>query len=356
MNANIRQYMRTLGLSVSAALFCALLCLVVPGCSEESFSMAPEDSPVISMTATSTGITDAPAGKVASRAIVDSNEKLRNTTLGVYAHMLMADKSRIKVFDNERIYYDAGWKYDKTQYWIKSATEYRFVAYSPRLTGNKVSYNMGTHTLEISNIPYWQEVGDAEEGVDYLVANSRGDANSYLSPNSKGVVHLQFGHILSQLLVKIKKDTILNATEYKLKSVDYMNVPKGDGVATYTWKGDDVATYTWASGNGSMGIETGTKSNSFDEPVEIKSNENIMLSHLTVPFALTDEKEVKIKLTYTVAGTERSKIVEDTNITGLDAGKRYELTLTISGTGIVPTLAVKPWEDINVDEDPKYNW
>lgn len=206
---------------------------------------------------------------------------------------------------------------------------------------------MGTHTLEISDIPYWQEVGDAEEGVDYLVANSRGDANSYLSSNSKGV-DLQFGHILSQLLVKIKKDTILNATEYMLKSVDYINVPKGDGVATYTWPSDNGS---------SMGrIVTGTKSNSFDEPVEIKSNENIMLSHLTVPFALTDEKEVKIKLTYTVAGTERSKIVEDTNITGLDAGIRYELTLTISGTGIVPTLAVKPWEDINVDEDPKYNW
>lgn len=347
MNANIRQYMRTLGLSVSAALFCALLCLVVPGCSEESFSMASEDSPAISMTATSTEITDAPAGKVASRAIVDSDEKLRETTLGVYAHMLMADKSRIKVFDNESIYYNAGWKYDKTQYWIKSATEYRFVAYSPHLTGN-VSYNMGTHTLDISNIPYWQEVGDAVEDVDYLVANSSDNPNSYLSPNSKGVVHLQFGHILSQLLVMIKKDEKLDDTEYMLKSVDYMNVPKGDG----------VATYTWASDNGSMGsIETVSELNRFDKDVgvKIKSDENIMLSHLTVPFALTDE-EVKIKLTYTVAGTERSKIVEDTKITGLDAGKRYELTLTISGTGIVPKLAVKPWEDIDVDEDPKYNW
>ena len=350
MNANIRQYMRTLGLTVSAALFCALLCLVVPGCSEESFSMAPEDSPAISMTATSTGITDAPAGKVASRAIVDSDDKLRETTLGVYAHMLMADSSRIKVFDNERIYYNdtIGWKYDNTQYWIKSATEYRFVAYSPYLTGNNVSYDKETHKLDISNIPYWQEVGDAVEDVDYLVANSSGNANSYLSPNSKGVVHLQFGHILSQLLVKIKKDTILNATEYMLKRVDYMNVPKGNG----------VATYTWASDSGSMGsIETVSELNRFDKDVgvEIKSNENIMLSHLTVPFALTDDT-VKIRLTYTVAGTERSKIVEDTNITGLDAGTRYELTLTISGTGIVPTLAVKPWEDINVDEDPKYNW
>ena len=307
MNANIRQYMRTLGLSVSAALFCALLCLVVPGCSEESFSMAPEDSPAISMTATSTEITDAPAGKVASRAIVDSDEKLRETTLGVYAHMLMADKSRIKVFDNERIYYDAGWKYDKTQYWIKSATEYRFVAYSPHLTGNVSRYDKETHTLEISNIPYWQEVGDTEEDVDYLVANSSDNTNSYLSPNSKGVVHLQFGHILSQLLVNIKKDTKLNATKYMLKRVDYMNVPKGNG----------FATYTWASDNGSMGsIETVSELNRFDKDVgvEIKSNENIMLSHLTVPFALTD-KEVKIRLTYTVAGTERSKIVEDTKIT-----------------------------------------
>jgi hypothetical protein len=262
--------------------------------------------------------------------------------------MQRANNEKILVFNNEKLYYDPtnGWKYDNIQYWIKSAIVYRFVAYSPYSpyhTGN-VSYDMDAHTLKINNIPYWQEVGDAIEDVDYLIANSKGNVDDYLS-DSTGV-DLDFDHILSQLVVNIKKDASLNSTEYILKKVDYINVPKGE----------EVATYTRTEENGSMGdIEIVTELNRFYDSKEISSDKNITLSHLTVPFDLND-KEVQIRLTYTVAGTERSKTVENIQLTKLAAGKHYELTLTFNGTEILHKLEIKDWSDINIDEDPKYNW
>ena len=339
MNTNIRVYLHSIGLYLKVATLCTLLCLTMQSCEKESH-INPEEQHAISMTATSTNMTPL-------RAIIDSDTKLQVTDLGVYAHMQRANNEKILVFNNEKLYYDNGWKYDNIQYWIKSAIVYRFVAYSPYSpyhTGN-VSYDMDEHTLKINNIPYWQEVGDAIEDVDYLIANSNGNVDDYLSSNSKGV-DLDFDHILSQLVVNIKKDASLNSTEYILKKVDYINVPKGE----------EVATYTRTEENGSMGdIEIVTELNRFYGSKEISSDKNITLSHLTVPFDLND-KEVQIRLTYTVAGTERSKTVENTQLTKLAAGKHYELTLTFNGTEILHQLEIKDWSDIDIDEDPKYNW
>ena len=338
MNTNIRVYLHSIGLYLKVATLCTLLCLTMQSCEKESH-IDPEEQHAISMTATSTNM--APL-----RAIIDSDAKLQDTDLGVYAHMQRANNEIILVFNNEKLYYDPtnGWKYDNIQYWIKSAIRYRFVAYSPYHTGN-VSYDMDAHTLKINNIPYWQEVGDATEDVDYLIANSNGNVDHYLSSNIK-CVDLYFDQILAQLVVNIKKDASLNSTKYILKKVDYINVPKGE----------EVATYTRTEENGSMGdIEIVTELNRFNSSKEISSDKNITLSHLTVPFDLND-KEVQIRLTYTVAGTERSKTVENIQLTKLAAGKHYELTLTFNGTEIVHQLEIKGWSDINIDEDPKYNW
>ena len=87
---------------------------------------------------------------------------------------------------------------------------------------------------------------------------------------------------------------------------------------------------------------------------EVETETSICISHLNVPFTLTD-KLVQLQVTYTVAGTQRIKTV-NTQLSQLVAGKRYELTLTFKGAEIVPFLEIKDWEDVPVDEDPKYNW
>lgn len=278
----------------------------------------------------------------ASRAIVDSDEALRNTELGVYGYKLF-NGTKTSVFDNERVYYSSGWKYDNTRYWDKAATEYRFVAYSPHSTSN-ISYNTNNHTLTISNIPYWQLIND--NVVDYLVANSSGSANEYLSTESKSV-DFNFSHILSQLVINVVKDDNLTNTEYKVKTIEYINVPASGEEATYTYSSSPSFSYITITSSVSM-LE--------DEKVVTLADANdiISLPHLVVPFTLSD-KQVQVKVTYTVAGTERNKTV-DTGITQLLAGKRYELTLTFKGAEIVPSLEIKDWEDVTVDEDPKYNW
>ena len=121
-----------------------VLCLAVQSCDKESHPLTPEEDVAISMTASSTEMS-------VSRALVTDNATLQSTAIGVYAYKKLANGSKTLVFDNERVYYSSGWKYDNTKYWDKAATEYRFVAYSPYPTSN-VSYG-SSHELTITNIP-----------------------------------------------------------------------------------------------------------------------------------------------------------------------------------------------------------
>ena len=344
LTMNIRHTIYTICQSIKTMAIGSLLCLAVQSCNKQSHPLTPEEDVAISMNATSV------EGMETSRAIVTDNATLQSTAIGVYAYKELANGTQTMVFDNERVYYSSGWKYDNTKYWDKAATEYRFVAYSPRSTSN-ISYNTNNHTLTISNIPYWQVINGSE--VDYLVANSHGSAESYLSTDSKSVP-LAFSHILSQLVINITKDATLSDTEYKLKQVDYLNVPQGgDAKATYTLPQEGTATMSEITLlNADATLTQFTNANG--QAVEATSN--IPLSHLVVPFTLSNSKKVQVKVTYTVEGTPRAKTV-DTGITQLEAGKRYELTLTFKGAEIVPSLEIKNWEDVeNVEEDPKYNW
>lgn len=323
---------------ITYSLLAALLML---GCSEESHTIAPEgEEYAISMTASS-------ADMNTSRALITNNGELQSTALGVYAYKEV-NSNKTMVFNNTELTYTAnkGWDYSPTRYWDKAATVYRFLAYSPYSTSN-ISYNTDNHTLTISDIPYWQKINGNE--TDYLVANSSGSANHYLSTSKS--VNFNFNHILSQLVINIKKDEKLSQT-YLLKQVEYLNVPKGnDATATYTLSQEGSATLSAIS----LLEEKGALTQYSNTNGQVVTTGNISLPHLVVPFTLTDSKQVQVKVTYTVAGTPRAKTV-DTGITQLEAGKRYELTLTFKGAEIVPFLEIKDWEDVPVDEDPKYNW
>lgn len=320
---------------ITYTLLAALLML---GCSEELHTIAPEgEEYAISMTASSTDMST-------SRALITDNTTLQATNLGVYAYKEVNSNNTI-VFNNTELTYIAtkGWDYSPTKYWDRTAY-YSFVAFSPYTA----THNYENHTLTISNIPYWQVIDD--NVVDYLVANSHGSAESYLSTDSKSVP-LAFSHILSQLVINIKKDEKLSQT-YLLKQVDYLNVPQGgDAKATYTLPQEDIATMSEIT---LLGADA-TLIQYSNTNGQVVTTGNISLPHLVVPFALTGDKHVQVKVTYTVEGTKRNKTV-DTGITQLVAGKRYELTLTFKGAEIVPTLEIKNWEDVTVDDDPKYNW
>lgn len=334
---------------ITYTLLAALLML---GCSEELHTIAPEgEEYAISMTATS--------ADMSSRGIVDSDAALKEQNLGVFAYKEV-NGSKTMVFQNTILTYDEtkGWDYSPKKYWDRAASSYYFIAYSPYDEGMK--YDKENHQLTINNIPYWQSIGT--DTKDYLVSESSGSADYYLSPNNQGQsVNLNFSHILSQLVVNIKKDASLSETEYKLYKVDYINVPKGDATATYTYTpagSINSPTETVAGVMSDIGIlKEDSPLNRFNNESgqEVETETSISISHLNVPFTLTDGKQVKVKVTYTVAGTQRIKTV-NTQLSQLVAGKRYELTLTFKGAEIVPSLEIKNWVEQPVDEDPKYNW
>lgn len=319
-----------------------LTALLMSGCSEELHTIAPqEEEYAISMTATS--------ADMSSRGIVDSDAALTTHKLGVFAYKDVND-SKTMVFQNTILTYDEtkGWDYSPKKYWDRAASSYYFIAYSPYSTSN-ISYNTNNHTLTISNIPYWQEIDN--DVVDYLVANSNGSANDYLSTESKSV-NFNFNHILSQLVINVVKDANLTSSEYKVKKIEYINVPASEGQAncTYSSSTPSFSEISITSSPSSVSMLEDEKE------VTLANAENIIsLPHLVVPFALTGDKKVQVKVTYTVAGTQRIKTV-NTQLSQLEAGKRYELTLTFKGAEIVPELEVKNWVEQPVDEDPKYNW
>lgn len=326
---------------ITNTLLAALLML---SCSE---NIIPEEQEyAISMTATSTDMST-------SRALITNIGELQSTKLGVgvYAYKEV-NRTMTLVFDNIKLTYDntKGWDYSPTKYWDKAAIEYRFLAYFPYSnTEEKISYDEIEHKLTINEIPYWQTIDGNE--TDYLVASSSGSADYYLTQQQTSTaVNFNFSHILSQLVINIKKDANLSQT-YLLKQVEYLNVPQGgDAKATYTLPQEGTATMSEITLLNADATLTQFKK---DEGETVTTG-NISLPHLVVPFTLTN-KQVQVKVTYTVAGTQRIKTV-NTQLSQLEAGMRYELTLTFKGAEIVPSLEIKTWEEVPVDEDPKYNW
>ena len=333
---------------MSVAAYSVLLFTAI-SCAQDMPSTPEQEQIPISMSAS------AVESIASSRALI-TNNNLQGVHLGVYATKTVASSnSPILVFNNVELEYkNSVWDYSPKRYWDRTAS-YNFVAYAPYSVSvsASTSYAPSTNTLTIEDIPYWQTINGSE--TDYLVANSNGTAESYLNNPTSTAVPLSFSHILSQFVVKIVKDAALSDVEYKLMKVEYINVPVPAEGST--------ATYNYTSGAGSMGTislndETAPLSklndtNGKDVTLANATSGKITLSHLVVPFS--GNNNIKIKVTYTIEGTERSKTV-DTKISSLNAGKYNELTLTFMGTNIVPSVEIKNWTDVSVDEDPKYNW
>lgn len=323
--------------------YCLIASLLFVACRKESHPNTPEEPEeqyAISMNAAS--VTD----MTNSRALVTDDADLQGTNLGVFAYKQLADGTKVSVFDNERIYYTNtdGWKYDNTKYWDKAATEYCFVAYSPYspYPTDNISYN--NQNLTISNIPCWQTIDGSE--TDYLVANSNGSANDYLSTSRS--VPLDFKHILCQLEVRVAKNAFLSS-DYTLSSISYTNVPKLDEEADYTFP-EDASNGFVISSTAQLMAEL----NNVVVPSDPDENTSTTIKHLVVPFNASDN--VKVTLAYKVNGTQRPDAVVDTNLSTLQAGKRYVLTLIFnSGADIETSLEILDWVNEDVDED-KYNW
>lgn len=237
------------------------------------------------------------------------------------------------------------WTYSPVRYWDRKATYY-FGAYSPE---NAVVNSTETKGVLTISAPNWQAIDGNE--TDIVVATSQGAATGYIGVDA-GTVKFDFKHILAQLEVQIVRNATLVNT-YTLTGLSYKQVPVGDGKSDYTF---NYATTPSSSVMNSTA--TGTKAvYSGAVVVDPKAKAETTFKHLVVPFSTQAEGGMLVAVTYKVGSGEPTTIAVKTNISTLEAGKRYVLTLTFnSGANIIPDLSVCGWAEEEVEEDDKYNW
>lgn len=287
-----------------------------------------------------------------TRALIEDVAGLQNIGFKVYGYKTDKAADKQQVFAGEEVTYGAtnGWQYSPTRYWDRVAN-YTFAAYAPATlpTYVQVTHTTGANQTLGITVPNWQAIDGTE--TDIIVAASQGEAADYLDLHN-GTVKLDFAHILAQLEVQIVRSaTLLNT--YTLTGLSYDQVPEGDGKSDYTF---NYATIPSSSVMNSTA--TGTKTvYSGAVVVDPEAKEGTTFKHLVVPFSTQAEGGMLVAVTYKVGSGDPTTIPVKTNISTLEAGKRYVLTLTFnSGANIIPDLSVCGWAEEKVEEDDKYNW
>lgn len=326
---------------------------LLQGCNRESYPNTPKQE-AISMVAAEVGTT---------RALMNNVTDLQALGFKVYGYKVDKADYKQQVFtDNgQGVSYDGvnGWSYSPVRYWDRTAN-YWFAAYAPTsLPSNMVVTNNITanQTLTFTKFPNWQSIDGSE--TDLIVATSQGAATTYL--DNEGMVDLTFDHVYAQLVVRVIRSASLQNT-YKLTSIAYSNVPTADGTATYTL---DYTTPTNSKWDG-VAISSDDEwmnaySNAGGEEITSNPEATPGVKHLVVPFALSGDNEVQVKVSYIVNDDLAQTGSANTGIKQLEAGKRYVLTLSLGGgAAITPSLDIEEWiqdeQDTEVDEDDKHNW
>jgi hypothetical protein len=158
------------------------------------------------------------------------------------------------------------------------------------------------------------------------------------------------------LEVRVAKNDFLQST-YTLTKVEYVNVPE-NGNSTYTYNGTngtDNMTTTMVS---SITIDDATRVVGKEGDLDKEGDyPRVIFKHLVVPFDLTDQNQIEVKLSYKVGQSADTKTPQvATGVSKLEAGKRYVLTLIFNSGAVIKTsLEILDWVNEDVYED-KYNW
>ena len=352
----IKSYLR-MGQHIDSCLktvvVCMVLCLSMQSCDQESGS-EPYQVP-ISMNATSVARMDPP------RALIEGDAQLQSAGFVVYGKVTTTDgKNSASVFNGQEVTYDlveGVWDYSPKKYWYRDVYYY-FGAYAPidlsdiRVTSSDCSLEFTVSNCQVVN----------EEAVDLVVATSNGNEVYYVSENA-GEVDLQFEHVLSCLEVRLKKEDD-SGNGYLLKGLTYNNVPVSGGEITYTLDyGQSANSQMTAPTLGSMTVCSGAEHSVGTGAI---GSPAVTFSHLMAPFTITGSGKVTMLINYIAElgygnSFEYTREVT-TDLTAMQAGKKYILTLTFAGGGkIIPELElaewnIAKWDNQDIEDDPKYNW
>lgn len=339
----------------------------------------------------------------------DENKRRKaGAGFGVLGYKLSRDGSTTtKLFNNVLVYpspddnltpipYNTPWTYTPTKFWDMTAS-YQFIAYWPWSDQNFDSYD-ADKTLYLRNIPNWQPVDGTEK--DYMTAVRTGSrAEKFVD----GKVHLDFEHMLSQLVIKayyigkdcestggvtinaiqlsksadgqikvlngleLNSDPKTNTTDFKQKYSDAQ-----PSQATETVNGtapntiDLVDSYTLLSGGTTRIPYKDELENTFKLGNQTVTEPNTIGSWLMIPHKW---QNLNISSTYTVGNEVINSVLSDAPKTPVtitaardnymtQPAKTYIITLVFDTTGgglSVKQVIVQQWTEHEVAKEV-YNW
>ena len=300
-----------------------------------------------------------------TRSTTGTNLESFHQSFGVWADKTIGSADAKSVMDNYEADYDddylnpspakaAQWNYEDVagqylKYWDMTAT-YKFDAYAPYSSNASIS----NHVISIANGQYaaneniqdsWSTTLNTnaftgagatatDASTDWMIA-----AQATRTPKTEGTdaVNLEFKHILSKVIVKIKKR---NGFEEK---ITVKNVQLNNVYGTGSYNGT-----TWASGDAAVNIAclggTLPKSTASGDPDPYYS-----LECLVIPATITPTFNV----TYNIGDDTEDYIVENAEIetiTEFVKGYNYTITVTVGPTPIQFDATVSAWTEASAAE------
>lgn len=278
-----------------------------------------------------------------TRALIDD----MNVDFKIYGYKSTNATDVSPVFMNQLVRYSTnGWTYSPTKYWDRTA-DYYFGAYAPANLSDKFTVTHVTtndnHNCLSFTLPQWQ---DADKGDDLITATSKGSATAYLT-NGKGV-ELNFSHTFGYLEIQLKKGANLPNT-YTLTNLTCHNVPSSVNPATYT--------LDYTAGTSTLSTITAKSEYMVCNTSTVIKETSTNFSHLVVPFT---SEAITLSLTYTTTSLDGNTFTYtrevDPQLTEIEVGRKYTLTLTfVGGADIKPEISIAQWNDVPID-NPIYNW
>lgn len=258
--------------------------------------------------------------------IVNDVSDIQSTGFRVYAsgRVNEPDVNNFSFMKELRFTTDLGWVYDVKEYWLSNTT-YHFIAFYPNDIDNLEIKSNGASAHNYTITDY-----NITPQNDLLMArDTRTVPAGAAAPDNGSVVDLQFNHLLSCVVLKVKSE---------IENVKITNVVLGDIAESGTcndgtWvKGTTKATLSYAQ-NTTLTLD--------EEAVDISNG-----GFLVIP-EYVDGSTQKITISTNANGVKKNYEVYIPEITWA-SGKRYTYTVTIKQNNIIfDEPSVVEWDEEN---------
>lgn len=300
--------------------------------------------------------------EIASRATPITNNTITDSPFTVFGDMIRidspADNHPIKIYNATEVRYEGGqWTYDTPAYWIPDY-QHSFVALYPASASCLSDFDYSDSQLSFT---YTYPLGNYKNANDVLTATHR---RNYFNGEAEAV-RFNFGHILSNINVKVTYTDPTVPANLNITGITFMNIPakatyalkpsslSGGGQSTYD---TDVVGETggWTiKERGNLEIKfTGDdvkiipNDRNAETPLFSNSDALLLLPNQALP---NQESPVttQIALSYTTyekpEGIKRNVTAIIPN--GWSPGRNFVLLLTITKGYVQFSVTVKEWKD-----------